>query len=160
ISIFGGELADDLFISPQVPRPTLILTTQIILGGTQIPMLFVSKGQVNALVPYALKTKTNYQLIVQRGSAISTPETIAVLDSQPAVFWVDVSGKGKGHIYKSPGEGLRVLAARGAAVTAGDILTVYCAGRGEVEPPVIAGSPAPLDKLEPAVNKVTGTIGG
>jgi adhesin/invasin len=160
ISIFGAELADDLFISPQVPRPTQILTTQIILGGAQVPMLFVSKGQVNALLPYALKTKTNYQLIVQRGSAISTPETIAILDSQPAVFSVDLSGKGQGHIYKIGSDGSQTLAAPGNAVTAGDILTVYCAGLGEVNPPATAGSPAPLDKLEPAVNAVTGTIGG
>jgi uncharacterized protein (TIGR03437 family) len=133
ISLFGAELADDLFISSQVPRPNQILTTQVLLGGVNLPLLFVSKGQVNALAPYGLKSNTTYQLIVQRGNAISTPETLAVLDSQPGVFTLDQSGKGQGHIYRATSDGLQILAAPGAAVAAGDVLVVYCSGLGEVD---------------------------
>jgi len=160
ISLFGAELADDLFISTLVPRPTQILTTQVLLGGRNLPLLFVSKGQINALVPYELKSNTTHSLIVKRGNAISTPETLTVLDSQPAVFTLDQSGKGQGHIYRATSSGLQILAATGAAVTAGDVLVVYCAGLGEVNPPSVAGSPARTDVLQNTANRVTATIGG
>jgi uncharacterized protein (TIGR03437 family) len=160
ISLFGSELADDLLISSQVPRPNQILTTQVLLGGVNLPLLFVSKGQVNALAPYGLKPNTTYQLIVQRGNAISTPETLAVLDSQPGVFTLDQSGKGQGHIYRATFDGLQILAAPGAAVAAGDVLVVYCSGLGEVDPPSVAGTPARFDVLQNTTNKVTATIGG
>jgi adhesin/invasin len=160
ISLFGAELADNLLSATQLPLPNQLLTTQVVLGGVNLPLVFVSAGQINALVPYGLKPKTSYQVIVQRGTVISTPETVAVLDSQPAVFTTDQSGKGQGHIYHITADGLQILAGVGQAVTAGDVLTVYCSGLGEVTPPTVAGSPAPLDTLENTTNPVTATIGG
>jgi uncharacterized protein (TIGR03437 family) len=97
---------------------------------------------------------------VKRGDALSTPETVTVLDSQPAVFTLDQSGKGQGHIYRATSDGLQILAATGAAVSAGDVLVVYCAGLGEVNPPSIAGMPARTDVLQNTTNRVTATIAG
>ncbi|HEV8144795.1 MAG TPA: hypothetical protein VGP79_00365 [Bryobacteraceae bacterium] len=160
ISIFGAELADDSFASPEIPRPARILTTQVLLNDTTLPLLFVSGGQINALVPYGLATNSTYQLIVRRGDSISTPETLAVLPAQPAVFTIDQSGKGQGHIYRATTSGQQILATSGAAVTAGDVLVVYSAGLGEVDPGSIAGTPARIDVLQRTVNPVTATIGG
>ena len=161
ISIFGSQLADDLLSATTLPLPTQLLSTQVILGGVNIPLVFVSANQINAQLPYKLPSKATYPMIVQRGTAISTPQSIAVNDGQPAVFTLDQSGGGQGHIYKITPDGAQVLAAPGAAVTAGDVVTIYCSGLGEVTPAtVIAGSPAPLDVLENTANKVTASIGG
>jgi adhesin/invasin len=161
ISLFGSALADSLASASSLPLPTQLVTTQLIVGGVNVPLVFVSAGQINAQLPYKLATKATYQVLVQRGNVISTPEPIVILETQPAVFSTDLSGKGQGHIYRIAADGLQTLAAAGAAVTAGDVLTIYCSGLGEVTPAgVVAGSPSPLDVLENAANAVTATIGG
>ena len=55
---------------------------------------------------------------------------------------------------------VQILATPSAPATAGDVLTIYCAGLGEVTPALNAGASAPLDTLENTVNPVTATIGG
>jgi adhesin/invasin len=160
VSIFGLALADDVAQAANLPLPTTLQTTQVVLGGVTLPLFFVSGQQINAVVPYHLQTHANYQVIVQRAGAISVPETIAVLDGQPAVFTLDQSGKGQGHIYRITSAGAQILASPGSPVQAGDVLTIYCAGLGEVLPPLDAGLPAPLDQLENTANPATVTIGG
>jgi uncharacterized protein (TIGR03437 family) len=160
VSIFGLAMADDVMQAAGLPLPTALETTQVVMGGLSLPLLFVSGQQINAIVPYHLQTHANYQVIVQRAGAISVPETIAVLDGQPAVFTVDLSGKGQGHIYRITSAGAQILASPSSPVQAGDVLTIYCAGLGEVNPPLDAGVPAPLDQLENTVNPATVTIGG
>jgi len=77
------------------------------------------------------------------------------------VFTLDQSGGGQGHVYKITAAGAQVLAGPGAAVTAGDVVTIYCSGLGEVTPATVtAGSPSPLDVLENTTNKVTASIDG
>jgi uncharacterized protein (TIGR03437 family) len=160
VSIFGSELADSVTSAPQLPLPTMLATTSVVLGGVQLPLVFVSPNQINAILPYGVTTKAKYQVIVQRGGALSTAETIVVLDAQPAVFTVDQSGKGQGHIYKIAADGSQSLASSAAPVTAGDVLTIYCAGLGEVQPHLDAGVRAPFDTLEYTVNPATAAIGG
>ena len=140
--------------------PTQLGVTSVLFGGVEIPVLSVSALQINALVPYQLKTHATYQVIVQRGTAISAPESVTALDSQPAVFTVDQSGKGQGHIYRISADGGQILASPSAPVRAGDVLTIYCAGLGDVQPALDAGSAAPLTVLEYAANAVAATIGG
>lgn len=160
VSLFGTAFADSLIAANQLPLPNLLGATRVLLGGRIAPLLFVAQGQINAQLPYSLP-KGSYQVFVQRGSTISTAETIAVLDGQPAVFTIDQTGTGQGHIYKIGTDGSQTLAGPASPVTAGDILTVYCSGLGEVSPASLdAGAPAPLDVLENAVNSVTVTIGG
>jgi uncharacterized protein (TIGR03437 family) len=161
ISLFGTALADNLLSATALPLPLQLLSTQVFLGGVNIPLVFVSANQINAEVPYTLPTKTTYSLIVQRGSAISTPQTVAINDGQPGVFTIDQSGSGQGHIYKITSAGAQILAAPGAPVSAGDVVTIYCSGLGQVNPAtLIAGAPAPLDVLEYTANPVTATVGG
>jgi len=160
ISIFGTALADQVAGASNLPLPDQLATTSIVLGGARVPLVYASGNQINALVPYRLSTNTKYQIIVQRGLTLSSPETVAIFDSQPAVFTTDASGKGQGHIYKVTPNGAQVLADPVSPAMAGDVLTVYCAGLGEVLPALTAGMPAPVDSLENTVNPVTATIGG
>ena len=160
ISLFGIALADATASAANLPLPLQVSTTRVLLGGENIPVSFVSENQINAQVPYKLATKAAYSVIVLRGTAISTPETIVIQDTQPGVFSTDGSGKGQGHIYTITSVGAQILAAPSAPATAGDVLTIYCAGLGEVTPALDAGAPAPLDKLEHTASLVTATIGG
>jgi uncharacterized protein (TIGR03437 family) len=160
ISIFGIALADRPASASQLPLTNQLSTTRVLIAGVPVPLLFVGANQINAQVPYKLPAKTTYQVIVQRGTALSTPEPLAIQDSQPAVFTVDGSGKGPGHVYRVTPDFLQILVSPSAPVKAGDVLTIYCAGLGEVSPALVAGAAAPLDTLENTVTPVTATIGG
>src|SRR5260370_796804 len=143
ISLFGSALAERLAGAGGLPLPDRLATTSLILKGALIPLIYVSENQINALVPYQLPAKAKSQIIVQRGMTLSAAETVAIFESQPAVFTTDQSGKGQGHIYIVGSDGAQTLAAPTSPATAGDVLTVYCAGLGEVQPTLLAGVPAP-----------------
>jgi len=49
---------------------------------------------------------------------------------------------------------------RAVSATAGDTLVIYCTGLGEVNPSIVAGTPAPVSPLSHTVNTVTATMGG
>ncbi len=159
ISIFGTAFAADTS-QASLPLPDQLGNTQLAIGGVSVPLLFVSQTQVNALVPYSLDTNAKYTVIIQRGDAISTAQTISVQPAQPGVFTPDQSGKGQGFIFVIGSNGSQTLATPDAPATAGNVLTIYCTGLGEVQPPLQAGMPAPTSTLENTVNPVTATIGG
>ncbi len=76
--------------------------------------------------------------------------------AQPAVFTVNQLGTGQGVIVDPNFQ----IAGPGNAVAAGTQITVFCAGLGEVDPPVATGAVAPSSPRANTVNLVTLTIGG
>ena len=160
ISIFGTNLSDGIMGAPSLPLGTLLLTTGASMAGQVLPLVFTSDGQVNAMLPYSLPTDTRQQLIIQRAGAYSLPESVAIGVTRPAVFTVDSSGKGQGHIYRMDAAGKPILADATSPGRAGDVLVIYCAGLGAVDPPVDAGTPAPFTPPAKTATPVTASIGG
>ncbi len=160
ISIFGSKLTSTSMLADRIPLPSQLGDTSAILGGETVPLIFTSDGQVNAVVPYSLAPGTRYQLVVQRGTALSVPQSVVIATARPAVFSVDGSGSGQGHIYKFDAKGAQILASPDSPALAGDVLVIYCSGLGAVTPPIAAGVAAPLTSLTKTVNPVTATIQG
>jgi len=115
------------------------------IAGRPMPLISSSDGQINAILPFDLPMNTRQHMLVRRGNSISVPESVSIAAAQPAIFTRDQSGKGAGMIIGSPAR-------------AGDIVTIYCAGLGAVDPPVPAGTAAPANSL--LVNPISVTIGG
>lgn len=159
VVIFGNQLGDGLVQASNVPLPTVLGGTEFILGGTSLPLIYTSPTQAAAIMPYGLKAGSTYQLIASRGLTLSTPVSVAVTAGEPGVFTTDGSGTGQGHVYVATPEGL-VLADSSRPVKQGDVLVMYCAGLGEVNPTAEAGSATPADALRNARNTVSVTIGG
>jgi uncharacterized protein (TIGR03437 family) len=129
----------------------------VTLAGRSLPLAFVSENQINALMPYDVPVNTRLQLLVRRGNSYTAPEPVLVAPAQPAIFSLDQTGSGQGHIYVAPGQ---VLAGPAAPARPGDVLVIYCAGLGAVNPAVAAGQSAPSSPLARTVDPVTLTIGG
>jgi len=156
IAIFGSYLADGQASAQTLPLPTILGQTQVLLAGQEVPLVFVSEGQINAMLPYDIPVNTRHQLIVRRGASYTTPEPVTVAPAEPAVFTRDQSGKGPGVVIDSRYQ--FVDASNPAA--AGDVIVIYTTGLGEVTPKVEAGTPAPVDSLRPTATPVTVTVGG
>jgi uncharacterized protein (TIGR03437 family) len=156
-AIFGTNLSAGLTVSTQLPLSTQLGGTSVILGGKQLPLLFVSGAQINVVVPYDTPVNSTQQLVVQNGSAISIPQSVFIAAAEPAIFTQNGSGTGAAliEVYNSDDSALPI----DSPVSAGDVIVLFCTGLGAVNPSVSAGSTAPASPLSQTVNPVTVTIG-
>ena len=159
ISIFGVEMADATGAADALPLATQLEGTSVLLGGQTLPLLFSSAGQINAQVPYGIATNTEHQLVVQRGTSYTVPEPVTVAAAQPAVFTLNQSGKGQGLVFVATAT-TQVLADGSNPARANDVVVIWCAGLGDVNPSAVAGSAAPFSPPAMTVDTVTVTIGG
>jgi uncharacterized protein (TIGR03437 family) len=160
ISILGSSLADSSLSSSTQPLPTGLAGTSVLIAGRPAPIVSVSDGRIDAIVPYDVPPNTQHQVIVQKGAVATVPETVTVAPAQPAIFTQDKSGTGQASVYAVRADGTQVLADAASPVAAGDNIVIQCAGLGAVNPAVAAGMAAPDSPLSATVNTVTVSIGG
>jgi adhesin/invasin len=162
VAIYGANLADGIEGAAQLPLPTQMQNAFVLLGTETMPLLYVSPTQINAVVPYSLPGGTAQQAVARHGTRLSVPQRIALGMADPAVFTVNSTGQGQGHIYVllPPTYIPQVRADSTNPATAGDIVTMYCTGLGAVTGSVTAGSAAPSQPLAYTVGTVSVTIGG
>src|SRR5262249_33960502 len=133
VSIFGSALADGSLSFANAPLSTQLGSTKILLGGVDLPMVYVSESQVNVLIPYETPLNAPLPLLVTRANAISVPVNVAVFDAQPAILSTAGNGLGQGHIYRATSTA-QILADSKSPATAGDVLVIYCVGLGTTTP--------------------------
>jgi uncharacterized protein (TIGR03437 family) len=158
VSIFGVYLTDGIELASALPLKTQMQGVSLTLGARLLPLLYTSPFQINAMLPYGLTPGITYQLIAFRDNQISVPQSIKVAAAEPAIFSTDSSGKGQGDIFVYRSATEQILAAPGQPAKAGDILIIYCAGLGAVDPPIDAG--VAVDRLIQTAIPVGLTIGG
>ncbi len=162
ISIFGSNLGPATPAQAQsLPLQTSLGGVQVLLGGQALPLQIVNSGQINAVVPYSAAVNGMQQLIVARGNTYSMPQSVIVASDHPAIFTQAQSGQGAGVIVVVKANGTQFVNTASAPASAGDALTIYCAGLGAVNPPVADGTAAPLTQpFAQTVDPVTVTVGG
>jgi uncharacterized protein (TIGR03437 family) len=143
-----------------LPLPPQLGSTSVVVSGVELPLLYVSDGQINVVIPYDLALNAPHQLIVARGNTISAPAQITVFDSEPAILATSGNGNGQGVIFRYHAQGNSALADSSTPAAAGDVLVIYCVGLGAVHPAVTAGNPAPVNPSSKTTQSVTVTIGG
>ncbi len=128
---------------------------RVLVGGIAAPLLYVSPGQINFVVPAQFRagmTDIRVQLDNRYGPAIK----VALNDSAPALFGVD------------PEFALSVKATTGELLTfdnpgtSGDIITLYATGLGQTKPPIVSGEllqqPVSLADIDHFVVEIDGTV--
>jgi adhesin/invasin len=161
VSIFGSNLADGSAQNSSLPLPPELGTTSVVLsGGAQLPLLYVSSGQINVLIPYDAAVNATHQVVVQRNNAISVPVSTAVFNAAPGILTRTGNGLGQGDIYVVAPSGAETLADQNAPATAGNTVVIYCVGLGAVNPTVTSGGAAPVSPLSNAIAQVTVNFGG
>lgn len=158
MTLFGSQLAAQ-GLAGSVPLPTELGGASVVIAGRESPVYYASDSQVNAIVPYGIAVNTAHQVRVVRGSSLSAPQTVTVAPAAPGVFTTDGSGAGQGIVIDVKSGPLVIADAR-HPVSAGDTIVIYCTGLGEVNPPVPAGTVAPLTALSRTVHEVAATVGG
>jgi uncharacterized protein (TIGR03437 family) len=109
--------------------------TRVLFDGIEAPMAYSMKGQVGAVVPYEIADRKTTDVVVEYEGVRSAPVTLPVVKSAPAVFTLDLSGKGQAAMLNDTGccNSARNPATRGA------IATLYATGEGQTRPLGISG---------------------
>jgi uncharacterized protein (TIGR03437 family) len=115
---------------------TSIGETRVLFDGIAAPMIYSVQGKVSAIVPYEVANKRTTQVVVEYQGMQSPPVSLPVVESAPALFTLDASGKGQASMLNETGccNSARNPAAQGA------IAVLYATGEGETTPPSIDGS--------------------
>ena len=160
IAVFGENLADGEQLAGAAPLPLELQGARVFLGGRQLPLQYVSAGQIDAQVACGIQPDSPQSLVVVHGSAQSLPANVVVAAAQPAIFTVNQQGTGQAAAFWTTPGGSYAAADAAHPVSAGRVVEIYCAGLGPVSPAVAEGMVAPTDPLSWAALPVTATVGG
>lgn len=93
VAVLGGNLADTTVSAPAGVEtlPTKLGNTEVYIDGVQVPLLFVSPGQINAQVPYEFQDRTSSSVYVRTVHAdgsvtVTAPIAMTIVPQNPGIF--------------------------------------------------------------------------
>ncbi len=137
VSIGGANLNDsDQGVSASFAGATLPTTlngTQVYVDGLQVPLIFVSSGQINAQIPYEVVDRTSSSLYVRTqhkdGSVtVTTPVAVSIVSENPGIYAEDGTDPRPGFIYHAFSNAAGAVSVDGA-IKAGDTATIMIEDR-------------------------------
>jgi uncharacterized protein (TIGR03437 family) len=137
LQIYGTGLATKTLPGTTIPLATNLAGTSVIIGGVQVPLYFVSPGQVNAQMPFELVPGLPYQVIVSNNGALSTPLTIQSVAVTP-----EIAAYSSGYAIAQHAATYSLITDASPAQP-GEVVTIYLAGMGPTTVPVASGAASP-----------------
>jgi uncharacterized protein (TIGR03437 family) len=148
VALFGSNMGPASIVTLQVNNGTVtnsLAGTQVLFDGVAAPMIYTLKGQVSAVVPYAVAGKTSTQVQVRyQDPASSTPAasntmTMPVHAATPAIFSLDSTGVGPGAILNQDTS----INSTGNPAARLSVISLYCTGGGVTSPASADGAVTP-----------------
>jgi len=152
VQIYGSGLAPSA-LQTELPLPSNVSGTTVIIGGVAAPLYYLSDGQLNAQLPLELAAGRQYQVLVSANGAITTPDSINIEPATPGV-----AALADGVVIAQHADSSYVTAASPAHP--GEILTIYLAGMGLTDVPVMTGQQSPSEPLARPMVQPTVTVNG
>ncbi len=139
VVIWGRFLGEDSLTTLQLGSDGRVSTrlagSRVLFDGIPAPLLYVTQGQLSAVVPYAVEGRTTTSFQVEYQGVRSAPEILAVVNSSPGVFTVNQSGTGQGAIVNHDGS----LNGPANPASTGSVVSIYATGEGQTIPAGIDG---------------------
>lgn len=144
ITVLGQDIGPASASGPVLSADQRVATTlgntRVRIGGIAAPLLYVSRQQINAIVPSSLVGPADVLVEVERDGRIVDSFRRIVIPAAPALFVAD--GSGRGPVAAINQDGTLNSAVRPAP--RGSILSLYLTGTGVPE-----GVPLPDGSLAP-----------
>ena len=154
--IYGTYLAAAKTTTPGLPLEPSLGNVQVTVNGTPAPLFYVSPGQVNFQIPYAISPGPALVQVTSNGTA-GIAGGITVQQAAPSILtWVDSAGNTRA-LTQNEDYSLNTSTNCAAANT---YFTVYMMGSGPVNNPVASGAAATANPVSQETLTTTGTIGG
>jgi uncharacterized protein (TIGR03437 family) len=151
VSIFGSGLSSKVLGATTVPLPTSLNNTSVLVGATQVPLYYVSPGQVNAELPVPLPLACCQRVVVLNNGVPSLPQQITSTPVDPGVAYFS----GTLLIAQRPDTS---LVDQAHPAKPGEVLVMYLIGMGATNPSGVTGG-LPPPGLAPTVVQPTVTVG-
>jgi uncharacterized protein (TIGR03437 family) len=148
VEIYGANLSlvtTDLSGWPGVSLPSPLNGVSVVLAGHGARLLYVSPGQVDALLPFGAPTGLQ-ELTLTNANGTSAPISLQVAAVAPALYNFAFENADFSLVSSSH------------PAHAGDVLVLYATGMGQTTPPLVTGQIVPSANYVTA--PVTVTIGG
>jgi uncharacterized protein (TIGR03437 family) len=140
-SLYGQALAPEPFPALSTePLPRTIRGVQVEVGGEPVPLYFVSPGQINFLLPPALRSS---EAVVVRDGIRSAPVSIRLVMYAPGLF--TLSGRPEGPVAARHADG-RVVSDLVPAAP-GEVIELYGTGQGIRNPALLMPELAPVVRI-------------
>jgi uncharacterized protein (TIGR03437 family) len=135
---------------------TSLASCQVMFDGKAAPLVYVSSGQIAAVVPYEVAGKSSTSVVVNLAGQLTNAVTLPVGTASPALFSSNSSGRGGAAIVHQDStiNGPLNPAAKGS------IVLLFGTGEGQTNPAGVDGSVANNLPLPAPVAPVTVLIGG
>jgi uncharacterized protein (TIGR03437 family) len=162
-SLYGTNFAPVVAVAGAPPLPFTMQGATIAIGGAIAPLFFVSPGQMNFQVPLIVSSApvTVTLTVVQGAQVTSVP--VVIRPYSPSLFTTNAQGMGQASAVIA---GTATLAAPAGTTSdsrpakAGDFLSIYCTGLGDVTNRPGVGNPAGSSPLSQTIATPSVTIGG
>jgi uncharacterized protein (TIGR03437 family) len=156
ISVYGQQMSPVSLATSQIPLPTALAQSCLVVNGALMPLLFVSPTQVNGQLPF--NVLGNSTMSIHTPAGVSNNFLFTVLPTAPAVFQAgDVDGLPTATIVRAD-NGQLVTPTN--PIHPKDTIVIYLTGMGATFPAIDAGLPAPFSPLAVAVSQPVVTLGG
>lgn len=156
VAIFGTNLAPSETVVTTLPLPLQVGGVTVSMYGTNIPLRYVSPGQINALIPFlgGIPVSAGFlQFAVTTPTGTSAPYEIAFNTLAPSIYTQNATGSGAALAFDGS---FRPLTKVGT-----DPILLYASGLGPTNPAADAAvggsSTEPLNRI---INSLGVTIGG
>ena len=137
--------------------PTTLANVTVTFNNVPAPLIFVSQGQINAVVPYEVAGQTSVPVVVNNNGTKSAAFTVPVVAVTPSIFSLTYNGSGQGAILNSDAS----INGTSNPAAPGSIISIFATGEGQLVPAgttgCITGGTLPLPK---PVAPVSVSIGG
>jgi large repetitive protein len=141
VEVYGTGLASGTATLGVLPLPNIFNGTIVVIGGFQVPLYYLSDGQLDAEIAVDLPANQQHAIVVSANGALTLPDQIDVVPVQ-----LGVAAYADGHAIAQHGVDFSYVTASSPAKP-GEVLVIYLSGMGPTNPAVKSGDPAP--GLEP-----------
>ena len=145
VAIYGAQLATATTVAPGLSFPTRLGDTEVFIGGTAIPLHFVSAGQINAVLPEGIAGLVKLRV---RNPLGEQTVNVVIEAAVPAIFTENRSGSGLASALNAVSG---ALVTPEAPLQSGDYAAIYLTGLGNT---------VRRDGLDWAVAQPSVTVGG
>ncbi len=158
VTVFGTGIGPVTLVGSHVTAgvlDSLVADTKVYFDDVPAPLLYSSRQQVSAIVPYSVAGKAITRVELEYRGVRSSPLNVDVAAARPGIFTFASSGQGPAAALNE--DGSINSAANGAAP--GTIVVLYLTGEGQTNPGGVDGKLA-IGTFPKPVLPVTVKIGG
>jgi uncharacterized protein (TIGR03437 family) len=138
----------------------ILAGVRVLFNGTAGTPIFVSFGQINVTVPYEVGTFAQVNVVVEFNGIQSSSIQVRIATTAIGLYTLNSTGSGQAAAVNLNGTFNGPPSSTTIPATQGSVVTLYCTGGGQSNPPSTTGSVTGFGTLLRTPGLVTAMVGG